>query len=138
MTWIDRSFIVTIQGDSEGTLSDITVQDVYRATVERLALPTHLVQVREVSSNISVQNPGQRKRTNPKVNASKGMDLDEALAIACQEPMTQAQKRQRDSLIVSSLNAGLTPEQMAGKTGLSVQSIHLIRREARDAAASRT
>ncbi len=133
MTWTERSFIVTIQGDSDGQLQDLGVQDVYNAAVKHLAMPTHQVQVREVAGNISVQNSGQptpQRKRNPKVNASHGMDLELALGIASQEPMSAAQRRHRDGLIVAALSAGVTPATIARHTGLSTQSINLIRRNA--------
>lgn len=141
MTRTQRSFVITIYGDPSGQIKNLDTSMVHRSLTRSdstIVIPTQDVDVYEVSGNISVQDSGQPKRKrNPKVNANRGMDLNEALAIACQEPMSQAQKRQRDLLIVESLKAGLTPAQMADKTGLSVQSILSIRREHR-ASAHRT
>lgn len=141
MTRTQRSFVITIHGDPDGQIKRLDptlVRFALTRSDATIVIPTQDIDVYEVSGNIDVQNSGQPKRKrNPKVNANRGMDLDEALAIACQEPMSQAQKRQRDLLIVESLNAGLTPSQMADKTGLSVQSILSIRREHR-ASAHRT
>lgn len=136
MTRTERSFLITIYGDPNGHIQHVDPTEVKRALTQSNAtvvIPTQDVDVVEVKGNISVQSSGQptpQRKRNPKVNASTGMDLELALEIASREPMSAGQRRHRDGLIVAALSAGVTPATIARHTGLSVQSIHLIRRNA--------
>lgn len=134
MTRTERSFIITIYGDPNGHIQNIDPTEVKRALTQSgstVVIPTQDVDVVEVKGNISVQSSGQVKpKPKRKVNAENGLDLHVALAIASAEPMSAGQRRHRDGLIVASLDAGVTADIIARHTGLSVQSIHLIRRNA--------